>query len=247
MIMAQANLLIIGHSSLNRIVAKWWESQDVKITSVDGDQRLMNDQLDGIDYVFDTLTGPTEKKRKLIQYIDSQVSLDTPIFTSILHHSATEMSSWCKETTRTIGFHPLQFDEMKVLELAPALQTSQGILEKAVQFLEGSGKKIEKIQDEVAGVLPRTLALLINEATHALSEEIATAEDIDIAMKKGTNYPLGLLEWADRVGLDQILWILEGLQRDFGDDRYRPAPLLRKKVMANQLGLATGQGFYSYE
>jgi 3-hydroxybutyryl-CoA dehydrogenase len=96
-------------------------------------------------------------------------------------------------------------------------------------------------------VFPRILCMIINEAAFALMEGVASAEDIDTAMKLGTNYPLGPLEWADRIGLDQVLGVLEGLQAEYGEDRYRPAPLLRQLVRAGHLGLSTGRGFYPYE
>jgi 3-hydroxybutyryl-CoA dehydrogenase len=242
-----SKIAVVGHPTLNRLVAKWWEAHDVEVICVEKDQSSEFNHIHGLCAVFDTLTGPTEKKKKLIQDLDREVGQGVPIFTSILHHTATEISSWCADTTRIIGFHPLHFDEMKVIEVAPALQSNAELVKIATQFLEKMGKKVEIIEDAVAGVLPRTLALLINEASHALAEEVATAEDIDIAMKKGTNYPLGPLEWADRIGLDQVLFILEGLQRDLGEDRYRPSPLLRKKVLAKQLGLSTSEGFYPYE
>jgi 3-hydroxybutyryl-CoA dehydrogenase len=88
--------------------------------------------------------------------------------------------------------------------------------------------------------------MIINEAAFALMEGVASAEDIDTAMKLGTNYPLGPLEWADRIGLDQVLAVLEGLQAEYGDDRYRPAPLLRQLVRAGHCGQSTGRGFHSY-
>jgi 3-hydroxybutyryl-CoA dehydrogenase len=91
------------------------------------------------------------------------------------------------------------------------------------------------------------LALLVNEAAFALSEGVARARDIDLAMKKGTNYPFGPLEWADEIGIDQIIAILLGLQRELGEDRYRPAPLLRKMSYAGFLGQASARGFYLYE
>jgi 3-hydroxybutyryl-CoA dehydrogenase len=244
---SHSKVVVIGHPTLNRLVARWWTECNVEVVMAEQGQAFEQDQLHGVCAVFDTLAGPTDQKKELTQYLDRLIDKEVPIFTSTLHHSATEISSWCEHSTRIIGFHPLHFDEMNVMEMALPLQSEAGLVRKATQFLEEKGKRIEIVQDEVAGVLPRTLALLINEASHALAEEVASVEDIDIAMKKGTNYPLGPLEWADRVGLDQVLLILEGLQRDLGDDRYRPASLLRKKVLANQFGLSTGKGFYSYE
>ena len=76
---------------------------------------------------------------------------------------------------------------------------------------------------------------------------MAKADEIDIAMRLGVNYPMGPLRWADQIGLDEVLAVLEGLERETGDDRYRPAPLIRRLVVAGFLGETTGRGFYSYE
>jgi 3-hydroxybutyryl-CoA dehydrogenase len=96
-------------------------------------------------------------------------------------------------------------------------------------------------------MFPRILSLIVNEAARALEEGVASAEEIDIAMRLGVNYPQGPLKWADQIGLDEVLAVLEGLQRETGDDRYRPAPLLKKLVSADFLGEITGRGFYVYK
>ncbi len=95
--------------------------------------------------------------------------------------------------------------------------------------------------------MPRMLSLIINEAARSLDEGVALAEEIDVAMRLGTNYPQGPLRWGDEIGLDEVLAVVEGLQRETGEDRYRPAPLLKKMVHAGWTGVASGRGFYAYE
>jgi 3-hydroxybutyryl-CoA dehydrogenase len=90
------------------------------------------------------------------------------------------------------------------------------------------------------------LSLIINEAARSLEEGVAQADEIDIAMRLGVNYPQGPLRWADQIGLDEVFAVLEGLERETGDDRYRPTPLLKKLVVAGFLGEITGRGFYTY-
>jgi 3-hydroxybutyryl-CoA dehydrogenase len=96
-------------------------------------------------------------------------------------------------------------------------------------------------------VRARTVCCLINEAASALLENVASAEDIDQAMKLGTNYPHGPLAWADHIGLDAVLGVMTGLFEEWGEDRYRPSPLLRRMVLAGRLGKKTGEGFYQYD
>lgn len=96
-------------------------------------------------------------------------------------------------------------------------------------------------------ILGRVLSMLVKEAASALMENTATPNDIDTAMTLGTNYPMGPLKWADHIGLDKVLDILNHLEEIYRDDRYRPMLLLTQKVMRGELGVKTGQGFYNYE
>lgn len=244
---------VIGHPEFNTLISTWLQKQGVDVKTValanneQADEKVIKEQLGDVDVIFDTVTGPTHLKKHLIQTLDTVIPSAVVVLSSILHHSATEIASWRHGDRPLVGFHPLHFESMKTVEVALPVGSHEHIADNVTTVLQGWDKKVEIIRDEVAGVFPRTLALIINEAAYALSEEVATVEDIDIAMKKGTNYPLGPLEWADRIGLHHVLWILEGLHRDLGDDRYRPAPLLRKKVLANHLGLPTCKGFYTYD
>jgi 3-hydroxybutyryl-CoA dehydrogenase len=120
-------------------------------------------------------------------------------------------------------------------------------LRNAEGFFSALGKETVRVKDLAGLVFPRILSLIINQAARSFDEGIATAEEIDIAMRMGTNYPLGPLRWADVIGLDEVLAVLEGLERETGDDRYRPAPLIKKMVQAGWLGEATGKGFYDYK
>ena len=102
------------------------------------------------------------------------------------------------------------------------------------------------MRDDAGLVLGRVLCLIINEAAAMLMEGVASARDIDTALKLGANYPRGPLEWADSMGVDFVYAVLRGLQEEQGEDRYRPAPLLRKMVLAGKLGRKSGSGFFDY-
>ncbi|MBZ0321289.1 MAG: 3-hydroxybutyryl-CoA dehydrogenase [Anaerolineae bacterium] len=176
-----------------------------------------------------------------------KILTDIPILTLLYTESATHISNWLRNAPNVIGWAALPpFEKAKAVEIMPGLQTNQATLEAAQQFFTSLGKEPVIIKDCVGGVLPRVVASLINNAAYALMEGVASAADIDVAMKLGTNYPYGPLEWADKIGLDQVLGILEGLCEAYGEDRYRPAPNLRQLVYAGHWGERTGRGFYEY-
>jgi 3-hydroxybutyryl-CoA dehydrogenase len=133
-----------------------------------------------------------------------------------------------------------------VVEISRAMQTEALYLQKAHHFLGSLGLRAIEVPETPGLVLGRVLAMLVNEATSALMEGVASVQDIDTAMQLGTNYPRGPLTWADYVGLDVILAILNHLEDEYGEDRYCAMPLLRQMVDAGKLGRKAGEGFYSY-
>lgn len=189
-----------------------------------------------------------EAKAEQLRELDRLLAPSVPIVTTSLAVTATEAASWTQHPERVCGFGTLvPLAERELFEIAPALQTDEAVIGAVASFFHSLGKETEIVEDEVGLVFPRILSLIINEAAFALMEKVATPQDIDTAMKKGTNYPFGPLEWADRIGLDEIFAIVRGLHRDLAEERYRPAPLLRKLVLANRVGVRSGQGFYTYE
>ena len=197
--------------------------------------------------VVETLAAPEFEKRELIKKLDAKVSRSAVIVSSCLAFSPTLIASWSAAPERVVGFatfYPLA--DRKVVELSGGLRAGEASLEQAEEFFRRLGKETTRVRDAAGLIFPRILSLIINEAARGLDEGVAEAEAIDAAMKLGVNYPTGPLRWADRIGLDEVLAVLEGLHRESGDDRYRPSALLKKMVAAGRLGEASGRGFYSY-
>lgn len=204
--------------------------------------------VNAIEVVIETSNLDLEQKKRNLREIEAHVSPETLILSTTLALTATETASWLLYPERLIGFGAFSnFKEGKLIEIAAALQSDLNYLEVAKELFFSIGQETEVVQDEVGLVFPRILSMIINEAAFSTIEGIATMEDIDEAMKKGTNYPLGPLEWAEKIGIDDVYAVLSGLHRQFGEERYRPAPLIRKLVQANWTGGETGKGFYYYQ
>ena len=199
------------------------------------------------NWVVDTESGVEGRKRPLLERLDAGLPPSSLIITSCLRFGVTHMASWIKNPGRIVGFatfFPLK--ERKLIELSRGLHTSDKALTEAEELFQSLGKETVRVKDAPGLTFPRILSLIINEAARSLEEGVASAAEIDVAMRLGVNYPQGPLRWADQIGLNDVLAVLEGLQRETGDDRYRPAPLLKKLVVAGFLGETSGRGFYTY-
>lgn len=135
---------------------------------------------------------------------------------------------------------------MKLVEVIAAEQTPDELVKKVVSISKDLGKTPVVVKEAAGFVVNRILVPLINEGAFVLSEGLASAEDIDIAMQLGAGHPMGPLHLADLVGIDIALAVMDVLYAEFADSKYRPCPLLRKKVRAGKLGMKTGEGFFKY-
>jgi 3-hydroxybutyryl-CoA dehydrogenase len=199
------------------------------------------------DIAIDLHNESAAAKQELLLALDNVIPKHSLLMTSALSVSTTESASWVYRPERVVGIGLIPpIGKGGSVELASGLQTLEISLDGAKDFWRNAGFEPVVVADGPGLVRARIICCLINEAASALMEGIASATDIDKAMKLGTNYPYGPLEWGDMIGLDTVLGVMTGLSKEWGEDRYRPAPLLRRLVLAGRIGKKSGQGFYDY-
>ncbi|GAJ38440.1 3-hydroxybutyryl-CoA dehydrogenase [Saccharococcus caldoxylosilyticus] len=200
------------------------------------------------DLVIEAVVENMDVKTKLFAELDQIAPTHTILATNTSSLPITEIAAATKRPEKVIGMHFMNpVPVMKLVEIIRGLATADEVYET----IEAITRKLNKVPVEVNDfpgfISNRVLMPMINEAIYALYEGVATKEAIDEVMKLGMNHPMGPLTLADFIGLDTCLYIMETLHEGFGDDKYRPCPLLRKYVKAGWLGRKTGRGFYTYE
>ncbi|WP_243297646.1 3-hydroxybutyryl-CoA dehydrogenase [Bacillus litorisediminis] len=201
-----------------------------------------------IDLVVEAAVENMEVKSKIFAQLDQFAPKHAILASNTSSLPITEIAAATNRPEQVIGMHFMNpVPVMKLVEIIRGLATA----DEVYQTIEDITKKLQKVpvsvNDFPGFVSNRVLMPMINEAIYTLYEGVATKEAIDEVMKLGMNHPMGPLTLADFIGLDTCLYIMETLHEGFGDDKYRPCPLLRKYVKAGWLGRKTGRGFYTYE
>jgi 3-hydroxybutyryl-CoA dehydrogenase len=187
-------------------------------------------------------------KFDIFKKLDEVAKAGAILATNTSSISITEIAAVTKRPHLVAGMHFMNpVPVMKLVEGIKGLETSDETFNTVAAVAEKMGKVFVRANDVPGFAVNRILMPMINEAVYALYEGVASASDIDLAMKLGTNQPMGPLELADFIGLDTCLAIMNVLHEGLGDTKYRPCPLLKKYVMAGRMGKKSGRGFYEYK
>ncbi len=241
--------LNIIKKSLGRIVKKGKMTQE-QADEVLSRIKTTKDLADfkDVDYVVEAVFEKMELKKEIFGELDKITRPEVVLATNTSSLSITEIAASTSRPDKVVGMH--FFNPVPVLplvEIVKGLTTSDETVELAYELAKKLGKSPIKTKDQPGFIVNRILVPYMNEAAWAYMEGVGSVEEIDEAMKLGANMPIGPLALIDLVGVDITLDVLEVLYKEFGDPKFRPAPILRQMVRAGYLGRKTGRGFYVYE
>lgn len=205
------------------------------------------DALSRADAAIEAATELTETKVRLLAAADHVLPTQALLASNTSSISITKLAASTRRPDKVIGLHFMNpVPLMKLVEVVRGLQTSSATYATGCELVRKLGKTVITSQDQPGFIVNRMLIPFLNEACFALQEGLGSMEDIDQGAKLGLNHPMGPFELADLIGLDTLLYIADVLHREFGEDKYRPATLLRNLVAAGWMGKKAGRGFYVY-
>lgn len=240
--------MAVIEKNLTRSVEKGRITEDDKkavLARISGSTEL--DIIKDVDLVIEAASENMESKKALFKEVDALVGPDTILASNTSSLSITEIASVTSRPDKVIGMHFFNpVPAMKLIEVINGMATSEETTRTIIELSEKIGKTPVQIKEAPGFVVNRILIPMINEAAGILADGVASAEDIDTAMKLGANHPMGPLALGDLIGLDVVEAIMDVLYNEYGDPKYRCSILIRKMVRAGKLGRKTGEGFFVY-
>jgi 3-hydroxybutyryl-CoA dehydrogenase len=241
-----------GLARIGKGIDKWVEKDIVEAAAADAMRAALRGTTDladlyECDLVIEAIIEDLDAKTQVFEQLDGGCGEHTILASNTSSISITRLAASTSRPEQVVGMHffnPVPL--MKLVEIVRGEATSDEVHDAIDQLARGMGKTPVTVEDVPGFVSNRVLMPMINEAVFCLQEGVATAEDIDTVMHLGMAHPMGPLRLADLIGLDVCLAIMEVLHRGYGDSKYRPCPLLRRKVDAGHMGRKAGRGFYSY-
>jgi 3-hydroxybutyryl-CoA dehydrogenase len=243
------NSLHILSESMDNEIEKWGLTRSEKkaiLTRISPTTSL--EETGDVRMVIEAVPESLEIKKEAFKALDLSCSPETIIITNTSTLSITELASFTKRPDKIIGMHFLfPVTKVPLVEIVRGLKTSQQTYDAIKDFADQLNKTPVTVYEYPGYVTTRIIVPFLNEAMHVLMEGIASADDIDTAMRLGFGFNVGPLALADMMGLDVVMSWMENLLTELSEHKYNPCPLLRKMVRAGHLGQKTGQGFFKYD
>ncbi|RJQ65028.1 MAG: 3-hydroxybutyryl-CoA dehydrogenase [Stygiobacter sp.] len=236
-------------ASMEREITRWAMTQS-EMKSVLSRIKWTTDksEIPECDLIIEAVDENYDLKKRIFKELDSIAKPETIFISNTSTLSLTKIADVTKRKDKIIGMHFLNpVPKVPLVELIRAMDTSSKTVEVIKKFAAKIGKTAVEVYEYPGFVTTRAIVPLLNEAMYILLEDVATAKDIDTAMRLGYNFNMGPLEMADTMGLDEVLAWMETLWSTLGEPRYRPCPILRKLVRERKLGKKSGEGFFKYD
>ena len=235
--------------SMEREIARWAMTKSEKKSILSRIKwELDIKEIEECDLIIEAIDESLESKKALFKKMDEIAKPETIFISNTSTLSLTKIAEVTSRKDKIIGMHFLNpVPKVPLVELVRGLMTSDKTVEIIKNFASKIGKTPVEVYEYPGFVTTRAIVPLLNEAMYILLEGVASAKDIDTAMKLGYGFSVGPLEMADSMGLDEVLMWMEQLWGTLGEPRYRPCPILRKLVRDKKLGKKTGEGFFKYD